>query len=84
MIVKQDGKEGWVLPAGGADAREAGDLARDPGFKSIQILSTKSFILYLNNHFQQLFKTHKSEHFRWRWRGQSTATISLWKIFAIR
>ena len=43
MIVKQDGKEGWVSPAGGADAGEAGDIARDPGFNSIQIRSTKSF-----------------------------------------
>ena len=50
MIEKQDREEGWVLPAGGTDAGEAGDIARGPGFNLIQILSIIFHIF-----FQKIF-----------------------------
>ena len=55
MIEKQDREEGWVLPAGGTDAGEAGDIARGPGFNLIQILKlAKKNSTYIPNirHFE--------------------------------
>ena len=58
-------------------------------FKSIQMQHWNLSSLLKIYHFHMNEKKNKLKaqtikHFRWRWRGQYTATILWWRIFAIR